>query len=59
MEMKSIGLSIEVYELLMMVKHQLEKSSGEIVSYDKVIRKLIGIYGEDKGNERNNNQPIK
>ena len=40
--MKSVGLSDEVYALLLHVKHDFEKEVGEVMSYDKVIRKLIG-----------------
>jgi hypothetical protein len=46
--MKSIGLSDEVYELLLHVKHTLERARGEVMSYDKVIRSLIEYNsGED------------
>ena len=46
--MKSIGLSDEVYELLLHIKHNFEKEVGEVMSYDKVIRKLIGENGDGK-----------
>lgn len=48
--MKSIGLSDEVYEQLLYVKHKFEKEVGEVMSYDKVIRKLIG---EEHGSNKN------
>ena len=46
--MKSVGLSDEVYELLLHIKHNFEKEIGEVMSYDKVIRKLIGENGNGK-----------
>ena len=48
--MKSIGLSDEVYLELLHVKHEYEKQAGEVLSYDKIIKKLIDKNngGEDE-----------
>ena len=40
-EMKSIGLSINVYRELLQVKHDFEKQEGRVISYDEIIKKLI------------------
>ena len=48
-EIKSIGLSMEVYRDLLEVKHQFERETGEIHSYDKVVKKLIS---KNNGGER-------
>jgi len=50
--MKSIGLSDEVYELLLRYKHTLERARGEVISYDRVIRYMLELGGDgEKKNE--------
>lgn len=39
--MKSIGISEKVYQQLLWVKHEMEKKEKKVISYDKVILKLI------------------
>ena len=51
--MKSIGLSDEVYEQLLHIKHMFEKEVGEVMSYDKVIRRLIGENGNGRKKDIN------
>ena len=47
--MKSIGLSDEVYEQLLWVKHEYEKKDNRVISYDEIIFKLIqNLNGEIK-----------
>jgi len=43
--MKSIGISDDVYVDLLRVKHDFEKEAGEVLSYDKIIKKLIEKNG--------------
>lgn len=47
--MKLIGLSDEVYKQLLWVKHEYEKKDNKVLSYDKIIFKLIqNLNGEIK-----------
>jgi predicted CopG family antitoxin len=47
--MKSIGLSDEVYQDLLRVKHLVEEKQHRVISYDEIIFMLIRkINGEDE-----------
>jgi len=46
-EMKSIGISENVYKELLQVKHLMEKQESRVISYDEVIFQLIRRYGND------------
>lgn len=46
-EMKSIGISENVYKELLLVKHLMEKQESRVISYDEVIFQLIRRYGND------------
>jgi len=41
--MKNIALSDDVYLELLHVKHRFEKEIGEVISYDKIVKKLIDL----------------
>lgn len=51
--MKSIGLSEEVYKLLLEQKHIFEKDKEEVMGFDKVIRLLIEGGEERNGSNQN------
>jgi len=42
--MKTIGISEEVYQSLLGVKHVFEKKRGKCFSFDEVIHSLIRFY---------------
>ena len=48
--MKNIGISDETYTLLLAIKHEMETESNEVLSFDKVIKKL----GEIENGKNNN-----
>ncbi len=39
--MKSVGLSDEIYEQFLWVKHDYEKKENRIISFDETLKKLI------------------
>ena len=50
--MKNIGISDETYALLLKTKHDMEVKTNTVLSFDKIIKEVIGeMKDEGKGKD--------